>query len=254
MQIRNEVRSRMVTCRDIMELEICTNLKLLGGAAGLDHPVTWPFIKNMDTISEWIHGGELIFVIGAKEDISERGLLALMEEAIRNDIAGVVMLQGEDYIKSIPKSVVRFSEEHSLPLFKMPFRLKLIDITQEISRFIVNDREKNREHDDFTEQSLFELMLSGKKKEDILSYCWMKLQPLTEADKVLKSEYVRTLQCYLECNNDILHTSKFMYIHRNTMINRLKKITSLLDTNINAVEVRNEFYNIFKALDYYGQL
>ncbi|MFT4146911.1 MAG: PucR family transcriptional regulator [Mobilitalea sp.] len=244
----------MVSCRDIMNLDICTNLKLLGGGTGLDHPVSWPFIKNMDTISEWIHGGELIFVIGAKEDNSERGLLVLMEEASRNDIAGVVMLQGEDYIKSIPKSVIRFSDEHSLPLFKIPFRLKLIDITQEISRFIVNDREKNRGHEDFAEQSLFELMLSGKQEEDILAYCWMKLQPLTEADKVLKSEYVRTLQSYLKCNNDTLHTSKDMYIHRNTMINRLKKISALLDTNINAIEVRNEFYNIFKALEYYGQL
>lgn len=244
----------MVTCKDIMELDICSKLKLLGGADGLDRVVTWPFIKNMDTISEWIHGGELIFVIGAKEDISERGLLALMDEAKQSDIAGVVMLQGEDYIKSIPKSVIRFSNEHSLPLFKMPFMLKLIDITQEISRFIVSDREKNREHSEFTEQSVLELTLSGNKKDDILAYCWMKLQPLTEADKVLKSEYVNTLKCYLECNNDVLHTSKHMYIHRNTMINRLKRITSLLNSNINAVDVRNEFYNIYKTLNYYGEL
>lgn len=244
----------MVTCRDIMELDICSKLKLLGGADGLDCNVSWPFIKNMDTISEWIHGGELIFVIGAKEDISERGLLALMVEAVRNDIAGVVMLQGEDYIKSIPKSVIAFSNEHSLPLFKMPFMLKLIDITQEISKVIVKDREINREHSEFAEHSVFELTLSGKSKEDILSYCWMKLQPLTEADKVLKSEYVNTFRCYLECNNDVLHTSKYMYIHRNTMINRLKKITLLLNTNINAADVKNEFYNIYKALQYYGEL
>lgn len=244
----------MITCRDILELDICSKLKLLGGADGIDRVVSWPFIKNMDTISEWIHGGELIFVIGAKEDISERGLLALMEEAIQNDIAGVVMLQGEDYIKSIPKSVVRFSNEHSLPLFKMPFMIKLLDITQEISRLIVSDRERNKAHGEFREESVLELILSEKKKDDILAYCWRKLQPLTEADKVLKSEYVKTLKSYLECNNDVLHTSKHMYIHRNTMINRLKKITLLLNTNINSTDVRNEFYNIFKALNYYGEI
>lgn len=244
----------MVTCRDIMDLDICSKLKLLGGADGLDRIVSWPYIKNMDTISEWIHGGELIFVIGAKEDISERGMLNLMEEAIRNDIAGVVMLHGDDYIKSIPKSVVRFANEHSIPLFKMPFMLKLIDITQEISRFIVRDREKNKEHGEFTKDSILELILSGKKKDDILAYCWMKLQPLIEADKVLKSEYVNTLKCYLKCNNDALHTSEYMYIHRNTMINRLKKISLLLNININAADVKNEYYNIYKALDYYGEL
>lgn len=243
-----------MTCREIMELEICSRLKLLGGADGLDRVVSWPFIKNMDTISEWIHGGELIFVIGAKEDISERGFLALMDEAVKNEISGVVILHGEDYIKSIPKSVIRFANENSIPLFKMPFILKLIDITQEISRYIVKDREKNREHDEFTEPSILELLLSGKKKEDLLAYCLMKLQPLTEADKVLKSEYIKTLKCYLECNNDLLHASERMYIHRNTMNNRMKRITGLLDVNINETDVRNEFYNIFKVLDYYGEL
>jgi hypothetical protein len=243
-----------VTCRDIMDLETCSRLKLLGGADGLDRIVTWPYIKNMDTISEWIHGGELIFVIGAKEDISERGMLALMDEAVRNNISGVVMLHGEDYIKSVPKSVIRFANEHGIPLFKMPFMLKLIDITQEISKYIVKDREKNKEHGEFKETFMLELLLAGKKKEELLAYCRMKLQPLTEADKVLKSEYIKTLKCYLECNNDLLHTSQRMYIHRNTMINRMKKITALLDVNVNAVDIRNEFYNIFKVLDYYGEL
>lgn len=243
-----------VTCREIMDLEICSRLKLLGGADGLDRVVTWPYIKNMDTISEWIHGGELIFVIGAKEDISERGLLALMDEAVKNNISGVVMLHGEDYIKSVPKSVIRYANEYGIPLFKMPFMLKLIDITQEISKYIVKDREKNKEHGEFKETSMLELLLGGKNKEELLAYCRMKLQPLTEADKVLKSEYVKTLKCYLDCNNDLLHTSQRMYIHRNTMINRMKKITALLSVNINSVEVRNEFYNIFKVLEHYGEL
>lgn len=237
-----------------MDLDICSRLKLLGGAGGLDRVVSWPYIKNMDTISEWIHGGELIFVIGVKEDISERGLLALMDEAVKNEISGVVMLLGEDYIKSIPKSVIRFANEYSIPLFKMPFMMKLIDITQEISKCIVRDREKNREYGEFTETSILELLLSGKKKEELLAYCLKKLQPLTEADKVLKSEYIKTLKCYLECNNDLLRTSKQMYIHRNTMINRMKKITTLLGKNINDTEVRNEYYNIFKVLNYYGEL
>jgi hypothetical protein len=252
--LKNRGDDRMVTCRDIMELEICSRLKLLGGADGLDRAVSWPYIKNMDTISEWIHGGELIFVIGAKEDISERGMLALMDEAVKNDIAGVVMLQSKDYINTIPKSVVKYANEHSIPLFKMPFLLKLIDITKEISRFIISEREKDREYSSFNERSVLDMVLSGKKKEDIIAYCFMKLQPLIEADKVLKSEYVKTLKCYLECNNDLLHTSKHMYLHRNTMINRIKKISSLLNININDVDVRNEFYNIFQVIAYYGEL
>jgi len=243
-----------VTCREIMELDICTRLKLLGGAEGLDKVVTWPYIKNMETISEWIHGGELIFVIGANEDVSEKGLLKLMDEAVRSNISGVVMLIGEEHMKSIPKSVIRYANEYSIPLFKMPFLLKLIDITQEISRYLVCDMEKNRDFVDLQENTLLTLMLSGKGREEQLAYCWKKLQPLTEADKVLKSEFVMTLHHYLNCNNDLLKTSSHMFIHRNTLFNRMKKIEGLLGANVNEGSVRNEFYNIYKVLEYYKDI
>jgi hypothetical protein len=243
-----------VTCREVMELDICGRLKLLGGANGLDRVVTWPYIKNMDTISEWIHGGELIFVIGAREDVSENGLLRLMKEADRNRISGVVLLIGEEYLKRVPKSVIRYANEQDIPLFKMPFLLKLIDITQEISRFLVRNMEKNRELRGFSEKSILEVMLAGKEREERLAYCWEKLQPLAEADKVLKSEYVATLYQYLRCNNDLLRTSEQMFIHRNTLIHRMKKIAALLGTDVNDASARNEFYNIYQVLSYYGEL
>lgn len=241
-----------VTCRDIMELKTCGRLRLIGGMDGLDNVVTWPFIKNMDTITEWIHGGELVFVIGAREDISEKGLLALMVEADRNQIAGVVMLIGEDYIQKIPRTVIRYANEHAIPLFKMPFRLKLIDITQEISRFILEDKIKNKEQDGSEEQNLLEMLLNSRPKEEILSYCFRKIQPLEEADRITKSDYVQTLKCYLECKNDLLHAAEKMYIHRNTMINRMKKINALLNADINDAKVRNEYWNVFQVLAYYG--
>lgn len=243
-----------VTCKEIMELEICGRLKLLGGADGLNKVVTWPYIKNMDTISEWINGGELIFFIGANEDVSEKGLLKLMDEADKNNISGVVMLIGEDYMKTIPKSVIKFADEHAIPLFKMPFLLKLIDITQEISRYLVRDKEKNRDFVDPKENTLLTLILSGKGREEQLAYCWKKLQPLTEADKVLKSEFVVTLHHFLNCNNDLLKASAHMFIHRNTLINRIRKIEGLLGVSVNEGSVRNEFYNIYKVLEYYDDI
>lgn len=240
-----------VTCRDIMELKACERLKLIGGAGGLDNVVRWPYIKNVDTITEWIHGGELVFVVGSREDISEQGLLRLMKEAADSRIAGVVMLIGDDYIRSVPRSVIRYANEKSLPLFKMPFLLKLIDMTQEISKYIMQDWLASREHEEDRRTSLLTLLLEGAAREDILSYCFQKLQPLEEADRITKSEYVKTLKCYLECGNDLLHASQKMYIHRNTMINRMKKINALLRQDMNVPEVRNEYWNIFQAMSYY---
>lgn len=243
-----------VTCRNIMELEGCSKLKLVAGAGGIDKEIRWPYIKNMDTISEWIHGGELVFVLGSWDDISEKGLLDLMKEAAANQVAGVVILCGERYIRSIPKSTKQFANDNDIPLFKMPFMLKLIDITKEISEFILEDREINHHYNIEKKGSLLELFLKGAPKEELLDYCFMQLQPLIEADRVLKSSYVFTLQQYLENNCELLATSKKMYIHRNTLLNRMKKIDELLGVDINSAEVKNNYQNIFQTLEFYGKI
>ncbi len=243
-----------ITFKEILELNYCKRLKLLGGKDGLDRVITWPFIKNMDTISEWIHGGELVFVIGAKEDISEKGLLALMEEAVANDIAGVVMLCSDEYLKKVPKSVIRYANEHSIPLFKMPFVIKLIDITREISRLITMDGEYGSVQLDNLDQGILKFMLSNANKNELIAYCNLKLQPLIVADSIKRTEYVRTLCCFLEAGNDLIKASQKLYIHRNTMVNRIRHISALLDTDISSVTVRNDFYNIFQVMKYYGKI
>lgn len=243
-----------VTFKEVLELSICKKLKLLGGKDGLNRVITWPFIKNMDTISEWIHGGELVFVIGAKEDISENGLLNLMKEAIANDIAGVVMLCSDEYLKKVPKSVIRFADEHSMPLFKMPFIIKLIDITKEISKLITMDGEYGSVQLDNLDQGILRFMLGNADKNELIAYCRLKLQPLMVSDSIRKTDYVRTFHYYLEANNDLLKASRNLYIHRNTMINRLRNISALLDAEINSLSVRNEFYNIYQVMKYHGQI
>lgn len=243
-----------VTCRDIMGLDICKKLKLLGGTAGLDKEITWPYIKNMDTISEWIHGGELIFVVGSREDISEKGLQGLMREAIKSKISGVVFLIGECYLRSVPRSVVCMADDYELPVFRMPFNLKLIDVTREISKTILMDKRVSGTEINPKDCTVLDLLLSGSGREQVLGYCYRRLQPLIEADRVLKTEYVFTLKNYIRCNNDLLHTSQEIYIHRNTMINRMKRISALLGENVNDPEVRNDFQNIFQIMNDYGEL
>ena len=243
-----------VTCRDIMNLECCREIRLLAGAEGLDREVSWPYVKSMDTISEWIHGGELVFVIGFREDVSEKGLLELLDEAVRCGIAGLVLLYGGEYIKCVPKSVRAYAEKRGLPLFRMPFMLKLIDITREISKYIIHDREVNQIQGFPEKDSVLELLLEQRPGEEVIARCRLKLQPLMEADKVLRTELVKTLKMYLEHGNELVSTAADMYIHRNTLVNRMKKIDALLGVNVNDPETRYEFGTVYRILEYYGAL
>lgn len=243
-----------VTCREILKLDICSRLKVVGGCEGLDRTVTWPYIKNVDSISGWVHGGELIFVVGSRDDVSEAGLLNLMTEAMKNNVSGVVLLIGDQYIRQIPRSMIGRADDYKLPLFRMPFRLKLIDVTHEISRFILENQRLEKSRTSFPEKSVTELLLKGADKEEILTYCYQRLQPVMDADRVMKTDYLFTLRKYLECNNDLLHTAEAIYIHRNTMYNRMKKITALMGEDLNSQEVRCDLWTVFQILEYYGEL
>ena len=67
-------------------------------------------------------------------------------------------------------------------------------------------------------------------------------------------ELVKTLKMYLEHGNELVSTAADMYIHRNTLVNRMKKIDALLGVNVNDPETRYEFGTVYRILEYYGAL
>ena len=102
-------------------------------------------------------------------------------------------------------------------------------------------------------KSVLELLLSTSSEAAVISYCTEKLAPLRSHDEQQSANYVETLRTYLACNNDLVHSSRVLFIHRNTMVNRIRKINELLNVNMNDPETTNEFFNIFHVLDYYAQ-
>ena len=46
-------------CADLLELKSFQEISLIAGKNGLYRQITWPFICITQTISQWIHGGEL---------------------------------------------------------------------------------------------------------------------------------------------------------------------------------------------------
>lgn len=57
------------------------------------------------------------------------------------------------------------------------------------------------------------------------------LKPLLDFDQTSHTELTRTLQVYFDCNYNASAAAKRLYLHRNTMLNRLEKIKELLDVD-----------------------
>ena len=64
------------------------------------------------------------------------------------------------------------------------------------------------------------------------------LEKLKSYDDENKTDLYRTLQVYLNYEENVLRTSKELYIHRSTLSYRLKKIQQIINEDLNDTNVR----------------
>lgn len=125
--------------------KLCANtertygMKLLAGKAGLDNFVRWVHIVEDSEVPDFMHGNELVFTTG----ISHKGNSWLMDFAQHlydRRVAGFVVNIGP-YISSVPREVTEFCEKNALPLFVVPWAVRLIDITYDFCHRIISSEE-----------------------------------------------------------------------------------------------------------------
>lgn len=123
-----------ITCKDLLNLKYFQEIKLAAGAKGLDRVITYPYIGQTASVADWVHGGELLFITGLSHDIDSLPLL--LQECISKKLAGLVVLTHPEHIEAIPAEILKMADEANFPLFSMPWDLRLVDVTKEITELI----------------------------------------------------------------------------------------------------------------------
>ena len=119
--------------------KLCANaqanyvMKLVAGKEGLGNYVRWVHLVENANVSLFLHGNEMVFMTGV--GINDDGHLLIEKRC-----SALVINTGK-YIKSIPQSVKDCCDINSLPLFTVPWEVKLIDITYDFCHRIVTGEE-----------------------------------------------------------------------------------------------------------------
>jgi DNA-binding PucR family transcriptional regulator len=143
-----------LTVADILALPGLASMRLRAGLAGRDNAVRWPYVAENEGIADWVMGGELIFVTGINHPRDEANLLRLVREGHERVVAGLVILTGAEFIKSIPPSVIAEAERLNLPLIEQPYALKMVVVTQAIGTALVQAQQLGRSRQHVLEQVL----------------------------------------------------------------------------------------------------
>jgi DNA-binding PucR family transcriptional regulator len=79
---------------------------------------------------------------------------------------------------------------------------------------------------------IYKYMFRGNDQREILAYCNNKLNKLEEYDHANGTFLQETLLAYYMNGFNSAKTAEALFIHRNSLINRLKKIEELLEIEI----------------------
>lgn len=121
--------------------------------------------------------------------------------------------------------------------FKSHFSQSVTCIKQ--SQFF-GQKEQINEYTDF---SFYDMLLNISDKTSLENYCHPALKILHDYGQ----DFYQTLSTYLECNKNVNETANKLYIHRNTLnyrIKRIKELTNLDLDNTNVVQCLMQSYKI----------
>ena len=147
-----------IIVKDILKLESLKEMELVAGNTGLERSVEWIYVAEcfedpMEGI-KWLQGGEMVFItgVGMKDDMS---VLTKFIKGINEKNGSGLIVNIGPYIESIPEEAINLANEIEFPLFMLPWKVKLVEISREISNAIVLSRIEENSLNHFLSNILF---------------------------------------------------------------------------------------------------
>jgi len=99
---------------------------------------------------------------------------------------------------------------------------------------------------DYSDFHCYDLLNNYAGKIPLEHYCHPALRVLREYDRANNTDLYTTLRTYLECNLNQCTTAKALFIHRNSLLYRIKRINQLTGLDLNDVKVVRSLVDSFR--------
>lgn len=184
-------------CYELLKISSFKNIKLVAGETGLDRKISWVYVLQTSSVENWVYGGEILFVMNT-EDICK-----VLEDAVLHQISCAVVLKNKQNESILNDEAIDFANKENFPLFEMDYNIKILDVTREISTYIIHKQEKI----DYLNYFFYNILISEElKKKDIEEFA---LHYGFHSDQVF---FIATMQCKDTSKLDSIKTLLHMYI------------------------------------------
>ena len=122
-----EVQTRMgYTVKDFIDSNKFSGMKLISDDLGINREIKGARIIAVPDMEKFLGGGELLLTsLMVYEKLDERMMLSHLEELNKKQVSGFVMkrIQNTAHLNALFETLLRFCEEHGIPVLEIPQNL-----------------------------------------------------------------------------------------------------------------------------------
>ena len=138
------------------------DMRLICGEVNTNNPVSWVHMLEDPMVASFLHGQELVFVTGIGHN-GNGWLTDLAKNLVDHQASGLVLNIGP-YIPAPPQELIDYCSHIQFPLFTVPWKTRIVDITNDFCRKIIKSEES-----DVTVSSAFKDAIFAREKAS--EYC-----------------------------------------------------------------------------------
>ncbi|WP_099206130.1 PucR family transcriptional regulator [Scatolibacter rhodanostii] len=115
------------------------DMKLVAGEKGVSNLVQWVHIVEDADVISFLHGNELVFTAGIMGQNSE--WLLKFTQSLHQAHASAFVVNIGPHTHEVPKEVLNYCNEVNLPLFTIPWKTRMVDMTRDFCSQIMKEEQ-----------------------------------------------------------------------------------------------------------------
>lgn len=129
-------------------------LNLVGGSGGIYKTARWVHVMESSDFVEFVHKDELIMITGVLISDNRESFIELLKGLIDKKAAGLIVNIGK-FIDCVPDYAIKLANQNDFPIFELPWRISLAEISKEIYSEIVKSQLEETTYQDMLKNIVF---------------------------------------------------------------------------------------------------
>lgn len=155
------------TVREICEIPIMKQLRLIAGLDGLDNNIVSVSVYEVADAYKWLKPNQLL--ISTFSAVPATQYMTIFQEFHRQSVAALILFYSELYYEDIPPLLIELCNQYDIPLFLANTDIAYSEIMTPVMRIIVDKEFKNLKIEIETRDEINQFFLKGAKASDYIA-------------------------------------------------------------------------------------